>query len=103
MPIRLISRQDFDRFEPFRAAEAEQLFEEVEWFADEDGVLIGLLARDRADDDWAYVVLGRDQQGRFRAFENEVSFLEREEARHQLISLMEHVLTAGLTVFPQKD
>lgn len=101
--IRLIVREEFDRFEPFRAPEAERIFEEVEWFADVDGLVIGVLARDREDNDWAYVILGRDERGAFRAFENEVGFGARDEARQQLIGIMEHIAAAGTKVFPQGD
>lgn len=103
MRIRLISREEFDRFEPARAEEAEHVFEEVEWFADLHGHIIGVLARDRHDNDWAYVILGRDERGAFRAFENDVSFAARDEARHQLVGIMEHIAASGTRVFPQKD
>ena len=103
MSIKIISREEFDRFDPSRADEVEHVFEEVEWFADAHGVVIGVLARDRQDGDWAYVILGRDERGAFRAFENEVSFDERHEAREQLIGIMEHVVSSGTKVFPQGD
>ena len=103
MNINTISRKEFDGFKPLRHPEAELRFEETEWFADEEGIVIGVLARDRADDDWAYAVLGRDEQGTFRAFENDASIVRRDDARHQLISTMERAVFAGAKIFPQGD
>ncbi len=103
MAIVRITRVEFDRFDPQRAAEADEVFEETEWFRDEGGTVIGVLARHRADGDWAYAVLGRDEQGTFRAFENEVDFPGADETRTELLGLMEHVVAAGISVFPQAD
>jgi hypothetical protein len=101
--INTIPRAEFDRFKPLRHPEAESVFEETEWFADEQGVVLGVLARDRADGDWAYAVLGRDERGVFRAFENEVSIMRRDDARHQLIGTMERAVSTGAKMFPQGD
>ena len=103
MAIKRITRAEFDRFEPQRAAEAEEVFEEVEWFRDEGRTVIAVLARHRADDDWAYAVLGRDEHGTFRAFESEVGFPGPDETRTELLGLMEHIVAAGISVFPQGD
>lgn len=103
MKINTISRAEFDGFKPSRHPEADSIFEETEWFADREGVVIGVLARDRADDDWAYAVLGRDEWGTFRAFENDVSIARRDDARLQLISTMERALSTGARIFPQGD
>ncbi len=103
MSINTIPRAEFDRFKPLRHPEAESVFEETEWFADEQGVVLGVLARDRADGDWAYAVLGRDERGVFRAFENEVSIMRRDDARHQLIGTMERAVSTGAKMFPQGD
>ena len=103
MNINTISRAEFDRFKPLRHFQAEVVFEETEWFADKDGIVIGVLARDRADGDWAYAVLGRDERGVFRAFENDVSLIRREDARHQLIRAMDRAVATGAKMFPQGD
>jgi hypothetical protein len=101
--INTVSRAEFDSFKPSRHPEADSLFEETEWFADREGVVIGVLARDRAADDWAYAVLGRDERGTFRAFENDVSIVRRDDARLRLISTMERALSTGAKIFPQGD
>jgi hypothetical protein len=73
MAINSISREEFDAYQPARTPNIEALVEEVEWFADDRGVIIGALARDRTDNDWSFVVLGRDERGAFRAIEFDVS------------------------------
>jgi hypothetical protein len=95
MEIRAISRAQFDEFKPYRHAEAEGLFEETDWFVDEAGVVIGLVAREQADDDWSFVILGRDQHGTFRAFENDAGIAGRDAARERLIAAMEQTLASG--------
>jgi hypothetical protein len=99
MRIHTISRAEFDRFEPCRHPDADSIFEETDWFADGEGVVIGVVTRDRRDDDWAYAVLGRDAQGTFRAFDNDAGLARREDARQQLVNSMERALATGLTIF----
>lgn len=67
MAIRSLSRKKFDTNKPSRSPILEQTIEEVEWFADDGGNVIGVLARDRTDKDWSIAVLGRDERGKFRA------------------------------------
>lgn len=66
MPAHPITRDEFDAYQPLRAPDSERLYEEVEWFADEMGNIIGSIIRDRTDDDWSWVMMGRDV---FRAIE----------------------------------
>ena len=40
------------RYDPARLPESEEVFQETEWFADDGGVVIGLIAIDKADKDW---------------------------------------------------
>ena len=53
MGIRVVSRLEFDAYGPARAPESEDIFEETEWFADDAGVVIGLIAMDKSDRDWS--------------------------------------------------
>lgn len=41
--------------------------EEFAWFEHSEERVLGILARDRADNEFAGIVLGRDRRGRFRA------------------------------------
>jgi hypothetical protein len=98
-----VSRPEFDGYNPARAPESEEIFEETEWFADDDGVVIGLIARDKSDQDWFVGVLGRDERGTFRAIDVESCIENIDAARIQLIEKMEEALATGARIFPQPD
>lgn len=105
MPIRAVSRQEFDRFQPTRLPVADFPIEEVEWFADDDGIVIGVITRFSSDEsDWSIAVLGRDtKRGTFRAFDADANFGKLDSARVILLSKMEMALATGRRVFPQDD
>lgn len=103
LAINPISRQQFDAFEPARVPIGGVIWEEIEWFADEAGNVIGVLTYDSKDDDWGYAVLGKDNDGAFRAIENDVSIDRQDDARTRLVAEMERVAGTGRTVFPQGD
>ena len=67
------------------------LFEEIEWHATADERVIGILIRDRIDDDFGWIVLGRDERQRFRAIDVGSSLATAAQARIELLSkLREH-------------
>ena len=103
MPIRSITRAEFDAFDPYRAPEAELILDELEWFADDAGIVIGLIAIDKADHDHFVGVLGRDQRGTFRAIDVDSCIAEISVARTELMRRMEQALSTGETMFPQRD
>ena len=103
LAIKLISLRQFDAFEPTRVPIAGVAWEELEWFADDAGNVIGVLTHDLKDDDWGYALLGRDSNGVFRAIENDVSIERQNYARTRLIAEMERVSGTGRAVFPQGD
>ena len=103
MSIHAITRTEFDKFKPWRLLTAEMLFEEVEWFADDKDIVIGVITLHRYDKDWAVAVLGRDERRDFRAVDNQVSIETLDEAHNLLIGKMEKALASGKTVFPQGD
>jgi hypothetical protein len=71
--------------------------------ADEGGKVIGLVARDKADNDWSIGVLGPDERGQFRAIDMKVNIEDRDSAREELRAKMEKAIASGRTVFPQGD
>ena len=103
MGIRPVSRIEFDGYGPARAPESETVFDETEWFADDTGVVIGLIALYKSDRDWFIGVLGRDEQGVFRAIDVESCIENIDDARVQLIKKMEQTLSTGETIFPQRN
>jgi hypothetical protein len=43
--------------------------EEAEWYATGDERVVAMVVRDLADDDWDWIILGRDERLRFRAID----------------------------------
>ena len=76
---------------------------EVEWFSDLLGRVLGAVVLDLVDNDWSYVVLGRDERGLFRCIDMRVSIEAREKAAEKLREKMETHLSTGAKVFPQGD
>jgi len=77
--------------------------EELEWYESADGRLLGVVARDRTDNDFAYVILGRDRLRRYRAVAIEHSFPSRKKARQQLRVGFAKFAKASSSVFFQGD
>ena len=102
MGVRSVSRGEFDAYDPVRSENVEEVLEETEWFADDDGIVIGVIAKDKADQDWFIAVLGRDVRGDFRAIDVESCIRNIDEARSQLLAMMEKKLATGERTFPQE-
>lgn len=60
------------------------IIQEAGWFSTEDERLLGLVTWDKIDYDYGWIVLGRDQRGRFRAIDQDVSRPSFEDARNGL-------------------
>jgi hypothetical protein len=103
MGIRPVSRGAFDAYDPVRAENIDEIVEETEWFADDDAIVIGVIALDKTDQDWLIAVLGRDAHGDFRAIDVESCIRNIDDARSQLLEMMERALASGVRTFPQKD
>jgi hypothetical protein len=73
----------------------------LEHWADRRGLLLGVVALDRIDGDYGYVVLSRDEHSRFRAIEVVGSHPSIEEARIALRSMMQEIFNTGTSMFPQ--
>ena len=100
MSIRSITRAEFDTFKPLRAPAAALILDEMDWFADDAGVVLGFIARDQADHNYFVGVLGRDEGGTFRAIDVNSGIVTLDEARSELIAKMEKALATGKTVYP---
>ena len=103
MAVKSISRERFNALCRTKHIAADQISREMEWFADEDERVLGLVLMDLQDKDWAWMILGRDEAGLFRAIDLGCSITTQAEAGELLkTKLTEHVKT-GQTVFPQGD
>lgn len=79
------------------------LFRELEWWKTGDESLIAAITLDAIDNDFAYIVLGRDETGVFRGVANMVSFKTQEEAREAMLAKMADLSADGDQEFPQDD
>jgi hypothetical protein len=86
-----------------RSPAAAYFSEELAWFANDEETVIGVLLRDTTDDDFAAVVLGRDEARAFRAFDQAASLASAEEAQSWLEGAIRWHTGRGKRVFPQGD
>lgn len=87
--MRRLSRRRFEALAGYtRKPEIVLYIEEIEWYATSDERLIGMLARDRIDGDFSWVILARDERRRFRAIDLNSSFPSPDAARQQLFERM---------------
>ena len=101
MATKSISQARFDALCFSRRPGTKYYGEEREWYADENENVLGVVILDRTDEDWLYVVLGRDELARFRAIDQEINFRTDVEARIAAHKKMDEYSLAGETIFPQ--
>lgn len=82
---REISRARFDFYTlGTRLAPSRFMAEELSWWSDESEALLGVVVRDFTDNDFGWIVLARDDAGRFRAVDLNMSLRSREYATNAL-------------------
>ena len=69
----------------------DHLVEEHEWYSDDDQSTLGVLFRDKVDDDWAYVVMQPGATSLFECVAVNVSFEEKDIAQRDLLSDIERI------------
>tara|TARA_R110002124_G_scaffold143230_2_gene308028 strand:- start:8543 stop:10009 length:1467 start_codon:yes stop_codon:yes gene_type:complete len=74
-----------------RRSPAPYLYEEVDYWADLDERVIGVIARDVADDDYYWALLARDRNGRFRSADLGSSL---RSASYAVVALRERIAKA---------
>ncbi|MEE4209194.1 MAG: hypothetical protein V2I43_08010 [Parvularcula sp.] len=77
--------------------------QELDWFSDPQERVLGLLSWDRIDDDYGWVVFGKDAKARFRAIKVDVSYPTAEEAYAALIAAMREAVGQPPVAFHQGD
>jgi hypothetical protein len=65
MPFESISREQFNAFQPPSLILSRLTLEQVEWFTNAIGNIIGTIAG-KEDDGWSYAVLKGDRNGNYR-------------------------------------
>lgn len=77
-----------------RRSPAPYLYQEVDYWADLDERVIGVIARDVTDDDYYWSLLVRDRNGRFRSAETDASL---RSASYAVVALRERIAKAVTT------
>jgi hypothetical protein len=101
--IRALSKQRFDALTYAKHPYAGMTGREVEWFSDAVENVLGAVVLDLIDNDWSWVVLGRDEVGLFRAIDFGVSAPSKAKARATLRERIRKHSQAGESTFPQFD
>lgn len=99
-----LSKRRFDALAGYtRLPSVVLIAEELEWFSEADDRILGVLIRDRIDQDFSWVVLGRDRRHRFRAVDLKVSISSKDVARQELLDRMHVLRCASEEQFYQGD
>lgn len=77
--------------------------EELEWYADSNEIILGVVLRDTVDDDFVGILLGRDEGNRFRTIDVKASIPTQDEARKWVHGGIKWHSGTEDTVFPQGD
>lgn len=86
-----------------RSPAAAYMCRELAWYSNEEENVVGVLLLDIIDNDFASVVLGRDEGGCFRAFAVQASFPDRDSAINWLYNTIKWHTCNSPKIFPQDD
>lgn len=102
--VKPLSRERFNAFVSWtRIPITFDIGSELDWYSDTHERVHGVVVLDHTDMDFGYVVLGRDEVGRFRAIDQRVSFPNEGMARSRLKKSLRKWSETGESVFPQGD
>lgn len=103
MELKRLSQARFNALCYSRQPPAAFMSREVEWWADPDERILGLVPLDTTDKDWAWIVLGRDEKALFRAINIDASIKTQVEASERLREQLQKYALSGESEFPQHD
>jgi hypothetical protein len=98
-----ISKERFEALCRSRQPMAAYVSKEEGWFAGDGERVLGLILLDTCDNDWVWMVLGRDEAGVFRCIDLGCSIPTKAQAEALLATKIEEHSQTGQTVFPQHD
>ena len=105
--MRNVTKMPRERFNAFvdwtRSPAVDFVSEELEWYSDSYERVLGVLLHDTVDDDFAYVILGRDETLRFRCIDLKVSMPNPGMARSRLKKALQKYSTNASGIFPQGE
>jgi hypothetical protein len=76
---------------------------EIEWFSDLDEHVLGAIIFDVTDQDFSYVILGRDEHKQYRGIDFAVSIDYYAMAKTKLLETLQQYSLTGKSTFPQND
>ncbi len=102
LAVGAISMHEFHATCGFRFPRSNPFGDEQGWFSDMTGSFLGVVIQDKADGDWGYVILARDEFFEFRAIETKFNFPKRENARVSLQIRIFELLSHPKRIFSQR-
>ena len=91
MNIKIISRSEFDRLLAHHPALKNLMVEQVEWFSNRSGNLLGSIAEGERVAGWNYAILKRDKKGDFHIRKVMSNFFNLKAARVDLLLSMAEI------------
>ena len=88
MMIRTIPRFEFDQLLPQNSIIEHLMVDQVEWFANRSGNLLGTIAKGKSVAGWNYVILKRNKEGDLHVHKVMNSFFSRKAATDDLLISM---------------
>jgi len=88
MSIKTIPHSKFDRLLPYNPALENLMVEQVEWFSNSSGSVLGTIASGKSLQGWNYAILKRDKKGDFHVRKMMNNFLNLKAARDNLLFSM---------------
>lgn len=77
--------------------------QELLYFANESRTILGTILQDKIDKDYVAIMLGRDENGKFRAFNLQTELLDIPSSIMWLTNTIKWYTGLGKTIFPQGD
>ncbi len=85
-------KSEFENYKFERMPGPDSVTEEKEWFSDRNNNILGIVFRDKIDNDYGYLVLGKNENDFFSTIDVEINFEDRSTARNELyISMEKHL------------
>ncbi len=102
--VKELDKKRFDALAGYSRSPAAAYFsQELEWYSNEEESVIGTVLLDTVDEDYAAVVLARDESGKFRAFDVESSMENVESAKIWIVGAIKWHTGQGIQVAPEDD
>ena len=93
--VTAISKSAFQDMCGIAFGDSNPILMEDGWFIDETEKFLGVVVRDKIDQDWGYIILARDEHFQFRAIESAHSKPTRDTARGDLQLAIAKLVCSG--------